>query len=159
MKDLGGEEGAGWTFMSDRQKGLLEAFHTVVPKAEIRFCARHIWANFKLQFSGTQFKDLFWKAARVTTLFDFEVAMESIKFLSEETFMYLDNIPARHWSRHAFTTNCKSNMLLNNLCEIFNAVIREARDKPILTQMQWLRRYMMRRNNEKWEAVQKMSGK
>lgn len=79
--------------------------------------------------------------------------------MSEEAFMYLDNIPVRHWSRHAFTTNCKSNMLLNNLCEIFNAVIREARDKPILTQMQWLRRYMMRRNNEKWEAVQKMSGK
>ncbi|XP_021746186.1 uncharacterized protein LOC110712074 [Chenopodium quinoa] len=31
-------------------------------------------------------------------------------------------------------------MLLNNVCETFNVVIRDARDKPILTQMEWIRR-------------------
>ncbi|XP_021744830.1 uncharacterized protein LOC110710797 [Chenopodium quinoa] len=99
------EMGGGFTYMSDRQKGLLEAFEEVVPFAEKRFCA------------------------------DFEIAMESIRFLSEDAYEYLDNIPAQHWSRHAFSTNCKSNMLLNNMCETFNACIREARDKPILTQI------------------------
>ena len=48
-------------------QGLLEAFAKVVPKAELRFCVRHIWANFKLQFDGTAFKELFWSAARATT--------------------------------------------------------------------------------------------
>lgn len=48
-------------------QGLLQAFNEVVPKADLRFCLRHIWANFKLQFSGTAFKDLFWNAARATT--------------------------------------------------------------------------------------------
>ncbi|XP_021743103.1 uncharacterized protein LOC110709199 [Chenopodium quinoa] len=128
----------------------------VVPYADKRYCVRHIWANFKLQFSGATFKELFWSAARATTLFDFEVAMESIKFLSEEAYEYLAEIPAQHWSRHAFSPFPKSNMLLNNVCENFNAVIKEARDKPILTQMEWLWRYMMRRNHEKWESYQEM---
>ncbi|XP_021730792.1 uncharacterized protein LOC110697723 [Chenopodium quinoa] len=130
MKALKDEErGLGYTFISDRQKGLVEALHQVVPYADTRYC------------------------------FDFEVAMESIRFLSEEDFEYLSDIPAKHWSRHAFSTFPKSNMLLNNICETFNVVMKEARDKPILTQMEWLRRYAMKRNNDKWEAFLKMEGK
>ncbi|XP_021739511.1 uncharacterized protein LOC110705901 [Chenopodium quinoa] len=128
-------EGLRLTFMSDKQKGLLEAFDELVPNAEKRFCVRHIWANFNLQFIGSTFKELFWNAVRATTL----VAMESIKFLSEEAYEYLANISPSHWSRHAF--------------------LIDARDKPILTQMEWLRCYMMKRNCEKWEAVRNMEGK
>ncbi|XP_021736451.1 uncharacterized protein LOC110703001 [Chenopodium quinoa] len=130
------------------------------PKAEKRFCVRHIWTNFKLQFSGATFKELFWNAARATIMFDFEVSMESCKFLSKDAYEYLANIPKQYWSRHAFSPNCKSNMLpLNNVYETFNAIIKDARDKPILTQMEWMRRYMMKRNSKKWEAVLKMEGK
>ncbi|XP_021771768.1 uncharacterized protein LOC110735899 [Chenopodium quinoa] len=97
MKALRDEDrGLGYTFISDRQKGSVEALHQVVPYADTRFCVRHIWANFKLQFSGSTFKELFWSAARATTLFAFEVAMESIRFLSEEAFEYLSDIPAKH---------------------------------------------------------------
>ncbi|XP_021854885.2 uncharacterized protein [Spinacia oleracea] len=160
MKDFdGGSNGVGLTFMSDRQKGLLEAIKTVTPQANNRFCVRHIWANFKLNFTRTLFKDLFWDAARATTFMDFEIAMESIRFLDEDAWSYLDDIQPTHWSRWAFLTDVKSNMLLNNLCETFNAVIKDARDKPILTQMEWMRRYMMKMNNDKWEAAKKMKGR
>ncbi|XP_021747335.1 uncharacterized protein LOC110713178 [Chenopodium quinoa] len=166
VDSIGGkDEGEGLTFMSDRPKGLLEAFENVVPKAETRYCVRHIWSNFKQQFQGSLFKELFWNVARAYTHYynaygqtDFEVAMESINFLSEEAYDYLANIPPQHWSRHAFSPTCKSNMLLNNLCETFNAVIRDARDKPILTQMEWLRRCMMKRTNDKWMAASEWEG-
>ncbi|XP_070028024.1 uncharacterized protein [Nicotiana sylvestris] len=39
------EDGEGVTFMSDMQKGLLEAVSTILPKANHRWCARHIEAN------------------------------------------------------------------------------------------------------------------
>ncbi|XP_021754555.1 uncharacterized protein LOC110719884 [Chenopodium quinoa] len=78
------DQGAGLTIMSDRQKGLIKAMADVIPKAEQRFCVRHIWANFKLNFTGSTFKELFWRAARATTIFEHEIAMESIKFLDEE---------------------------------------------------------------------------
>ncbi|XP_057250588.1 uncharacterized protein LOC130591330 [Beta vulgaris subsp. vulgaris] len=45
------------------------------------------------------------------------------------------------------------------MCETFNAVIKEARDKPVLTMMEWLRRYLMKRNYEKWQGVQSYEGK
>ncbi|XP_074297667.1 uncharacterized protein LOC141628419 [Silene latifolia] len=46
-------------------------------------------------------------------------------------------------------------MLLNNLCETFNAVLKDARDKPILTLMEWIRRYVMKMTCEKREGLQK----
>ncbi|XP_057520246.1 uncharacterized protein LOC130800674 [Amaranthus tricolor] len=67
------------TFMSDRQKGLIDALKNVVPQAEVRFCCRHIWENFKKQFSGELFRHLFWKAARATTSYHFQQHMTAIK--------------------------------------------------------------------------------
>ncbi|KAH9623644.1 hypothetical protein KSS87_021988 [Heliosperma pusillum] len=152
-------EGEGMTFMSDRQKGLIDALRMVVPKAETRYCARHIWANFKLSYGGKLYKESFWNAVRATTKADFDGHMEGIKFLSYDAWAYLNVIPVEHWSRHAFQTHCKSNMLLNNLCETFNAVLKDARDKPILTQMEWIRRYVMKRTCEKREGLQKYEGR
>ncbi|XP_074282664.1 uncharacterized protein LOC141607204 [Silene latifolia] len=97
MEDLGMEAGLGITIMSDRQKGIREAFNVVTPKAHIRFCVRHIWANFKVQFPGILFKEAFWKAARVSK--------------------------------------------------------EEVRDKPILTMMDWMRRYVMKKHYEKRQGV------
>ncbi|XP_021747710.1 ATP-dependent DNA helicase PIF1-like [Chenopodium quinoa] len=89
-----------------RVLGLLEAFEAVVSKAELS----------------------------LGELFEFEVAMESINFLDEKAYQWMSNIAPHHWSRHAFSTNYKSNML-NNMCETFIVVIRDARDKLIPTQM------------------------
>ncbi|XP_074296407.1 uncharacterized protein LOC141626588 [Silene latifolia] len=85
--------------------------------------------------------------------------MIGIKYLSDRAHKYLDDIGASHWSRHAFNTSCKSNMLTNNMCESFNSVLREVRDKPVLTMMEWMRRYVMKRHYEKREGVKKYEGK
>ncbi|KAK4400665.1 hypothetical protein Sango_1172600 [Sesamum angolense] len=45
-----------WTFMSDRQKGLMETINEVIPHAIHRKCVRHIFANFKHQFAGASLK-------------------------------------------------------------------------------------------------------
>ncbi|XP_074321758.1 uncharacterized protein LOC141658929 [Silene latifolia] len=158
VEDLGKEDGDGLTFMSDRQKGLLDAFKVVTPKAELRFCVRHIWANFKLQFTGQVYKEAFWSAARCTTKAQFKRNMEGMKFLSQAAYDYLTAIPLQHWSRHAFSPNCKSNMLLNNMCESFNATLKDARDKPILTHMEWIRRYVMKRHCQKREGLKTWEG-
>lgn len=41
--------------------------------------------------------------------------------------------PPLTWSRHAFDTVCKFKLLLNNMCESFNHVLKPARGKAILT--------------------------
>lgn len=85
--------------------------------------------------------------------------LECIRFLSEDAYQYLRDINPEQWSRHAFSITAKSNMVTNNMCETFNAVIKEARDKPVLTCFEWIRRYVMTRDNVKWDEVQKQSGK
>ncbi|XP_021750443.1 uncharacterized protein LOC110716118 [Chenopodium quinoa] len=159
IKDIDKPRGKGLTLMSDRKMGLLEAFAVVVPDAKIRFCVRHIWANFKLKLGGEAFKEYFWKSARSTTRANYEVNMLKIKELSEDAFYYLASIPPRHWVKYAFSTFSKSDMLLNNICESFNAVLKEARDKPIITCLEWIRRYVMKRNTLKWEGVQSHEGR
>ena len=46
IKDLEiNDNGAGWVFISDQQKGLINAMKDYLPNAEHRMCARHIYAN------------------------------------------------------------------------------------------------------------------
>ncbi|KAL2895353.1 StAR-related lipid transfer protein 8 [Bienertia sinuspersici] len=96
------------TYMSDRQKGLLDAFNTVMPAAETRYCCRHIWSNFKQKFPGTVYKEHFWKATRSTTEHHFKQHMQHIKDLNADAYNYLQAIPAAHWSRHKFSSSSKS---------------------------------------------------
>ena len=50
-------------------------------------------------------------------------------------------------------------MLLNNCCESFNNVLRECRDKPILSMMEWIRTYVMKRAFTKRKGLKKYEGK
>ncbi|KAG5585203.1 hypothetical protein H5410_045637 [Solanum commersonii] len=53
-----------------------------------------------------------------------------------------------------FSSNAKSDMLLNNVCEVYNIMILDARDKPVLTLLEKLRYLLMARmlaNREKAE--------
>ncbi|XP_021716535.1 uncharacterized protein LOC110684387 [Chenopodium quinoa] len=97
-------ENENLTYMSDRQKGLLDAFSSVVPNVDIRFCCRHIWSNFKTKFPGEIYREHFWKAARASTKHHFQQQMEAIKLINIDAHKYLESIPVSSWSRHAFTT-------------------------------------------------------
>lgn len=84
--------------------------------------------------------------------------MNEIKKISVEAYDYLATIPAKHWSRHAFLTRSHSGMLLNNCCESFNNVLREARGKRIISLMEWIRRYVMQRSAAKREGLANFEG-
>ncbi|KAI8535722.1 hypothetical protein RHMOL_Rhmol10G0195600 [Rhododendron molle] len=65
---IGRPEEKEWTFISDRQKGLVETFNQMLPSVDHRFCVRHMYANFKLLYKGKDLKDLLWAAARSYTV-------------------------------------------------------------------------------------------
>ena len=44
-----------------------------------------------------------------------------------------------------FSGRAVSDMLLNNLCEVFNSKLIEGRDKPLITCLEYIREYMMKR--------------
>ncbi|KAM3199971.1 hypothetical protein P3L10_032331 [Capsicum annuum] len=66
-----------WTFISDKQKGLIPTFDEIMPDVTHRFCVRHLHNNFKTEgFGGQTLKDALWKAARATTEPKFSKHME-----------------------------------------------------------------------------------
>ncbi|XP_073119518.1 uncharacterized protein [Henckelia pumila] len=82
--DLNIEKDYEWTFMSDKQKGLVQAINEVFPSADHRFCVRHLHENFKRAgFRGQAFKIALWNCAMATTVNEFGRRMEILKELDK----------------------------------------------------------------------------
>ncbi|KAL6558924.1 hypothetical protein OROMI_019274 [Orobanche minor] len=132
--DLGLEERSKWTFMSDKQKGLLNAFQTMFEGSEIRHCLRHMHTNFKSGgFRGDAFKHALWNCGKALTVPQFERRMEEMGKVDPKALEWLSNKPAKHWSRSHFRTYPQCDILLNNMCESYNKMILDARSLPILS--------------------------
>ncbi|XP_061993462.1 uncharacterized protein LOC133711345 [Rosa rugosa] len=89
VKDLNIRDEGGWTFISDKQKGLLPAFEEIVPLADLRFCVRHLWTNFIKLFPGKVMKDQFWACAKATTINYFTKEMILMKLLDLGAYDWL----------------------------------------------------------------------
>ncbi|GJW73224.1 zf-CCHC domain-containing protein [Tanacetum coccineum] len=109
FNDLGIVAGEGLTFISDQHKGIIEAAKEVMPLAEHRQCARHIYANFRKKFTGVQYRNLFWKAAKATYPAKFEQVMKEIKDISNDAHKYL-------MDRHP--ENARRKLIINMLEDI-----------------------------------------
>lgn len=49
-------------------------------------------------------------------------------------------------------------MILNNLCETFNGKLNEGRDKPIITCLEFIREYLMKKIVNVEKAIGKCTG-
>ncbi|CAM8962411.1 unnamed protein product [Rhodiola kirilowii] len=84
--------------------------------------------------------------------------MEFLKELDRDAFAYLEKLDKTTWCRHAFKYYALSDSLCSNISECFNAFIKNARDQPIISCLETIRKLLMRRFNEKFERMQKYEG-
>ncbi|XP_073353557.1 uncharacterized protein [Aegilops tauschii subsp. strangulata] len=150
----GGEVGqfGPYTIMSDRQKGLLNA---VFPNCNQRFCLRHLYANFQnAGFRGEDLKKFMDNASYAYNEHKFNIAMNGLRAESEEAWEWLPAIPKKTWARHGFYTNCKTDLVVNNLSEVFNKYILDVRRKPIRTMCDGIKDKQMVRwhRNREWKG-------
>ncbi|XP_061989340.1 uncharacterized protein LOC133707897 [Rosa rugosa] len=156
VEDLELDHGPKYVFMSDKQKGLLDAVEQMVPGSEHRHCVRDLHNNFKKKNPGIELKNLLWAVARDTLMVWYNKHMNEMLEASSAAVKWLaDHDGPEHWSRSHFTEHCKCDMLLNNTNECWNSVIAECRDKPILVMFEWLRQNMMIRLNNRRVAGMK----
>ncbi|KAK4400731.1 hypothetical protein Sango_1179200 [Sesamum angolense] len=154
--DLNVEECGPITFMSDKQKGLVGALQELFRNAEHRFCVRHLHSNVKnYGFRGLTLKNILWKAARATTVNEFTRRMQEMKDLDEGAFAWFNDKNHKEWSRSHFSCYPRCDILLNNACESFNSNILEARDKPILSMLEWIMEYLMQRLQQNRDRAKK----
>ncbi|KAH0639298.1 hypothetical protein KY285_035884 [Solanum tuberosum] len=147
IADLNLGTGEGLTVMSDMQKGLIPVLSELLPNAEKRMCARHIWSNWHVNWKGEERRKQFWRCSKASfeVKFGEEVhAMSKLgkKEITEDVLHY----DPRNWSRAFFQTHSKCDVVENNMCETFNSWILAARHKSIITMLEDIRHKMMNRH-------------
>ncbi|CAI9303910.1 unnamed protein product [Lactuca saligna] len=125
--------------------GLIEAVKELLPYVEHKQCARHIFQNLQKRFTGAIYHTLFWRASKATTEHAFKVLMKEIETLNPEAHQYLMEKDPKTWSRAFFQIGRCCDAVENGFSESFNAVIVDARKKPIITMLEEIRLYMMDR--------------
>nr|KAJ0196704.1 hypothetical protein LSAT_V11C700367790 [Lactuca sativa] len=158
VEDLDLYSNSNFTFISDRQKGLLPAIEQLFPNAEHKFCIRHIYQNMRKLFMTTEYKEYFWRCATATTIPEFEAVMVELRNYDIEAYQWLLKIPPHHWARIHFLGRTISDMLLNNLCEVFNSKHVKGRDKPIISCLEFIREYLMKRVCNVMKVLNKCQG-
>nr|GEX80189.1 hypothetical protein [Tanacetum cinerariifolium] len=116
---------SNFTFISDRQKGIILAVKTVYPSSKHRYFLRHIHENIKQRWCGQAYKDLLRRAASAINVKDFEKCMLELKTMNPKAHEWLNKIPAEHWARSHFSVG--------------------GRDKPVITLLEYIREYCMKR--------------
>ncbi|GKC52697.1 hypothetical protein Tco_1075442 [Tanacetum coccineum] len=67
------------------------------------------------------------KTSSATNVRDFEKCMLELKTMNPKAHEWLNKIPAEHWAKSHFSGRAKSDLLVNNICEVFNGKIVRVR--------------------------------
>ncbi|XP_072090669.1 uncharacterized protein [Arachis hypogaea] len=139
--------------------GLIPAVQEIYPNANHRFCAMHIWQNFRKKWSDLQLKMCMWSCAKATTTQDFNAAMEKLKRINVGAWEYLHKISPKQWSRAHFSEYPKLDNYTNNNCEVFNAKVKKMRGKSIITMLEEVRCYVIRIMARNKKALVRYNGR
>ncbi|KAK4833578.1 hypothetical protein QYF36_007516 [Acer negundo] len=83
--------------------------------------------------------------------------MEKMKTESLLAYNWLAGKDANNWLRAFFKDTVLCDIVCNNMCEVFNAAIIAAQDKPVITMMEMIRNYLMTRLVRKMTELEKLS--
>jgi hypothetical protein len=142
IKDLNiNNSGDGWVFISDQQKGLINAMKEFLPKAEHRMCARHIYANWRKKHRAHEWQKKLWAVAKASNQQDFNYYRANLAQETPEGAKDMMRTEPVHWARAFFPVGSKCESIDNNLSESFNHAIVDARFYPIISMQEKIRYY------------------
>ncbi|XP_026450702.1 uncharacterized protein LOC113350798 [Papaver somniferum] len=120
------------TFISDRQKGLLEAVPKVFPGTRVRYCFRHLYKNFKKYYKAPTLHISLWNACKAYKVKHFQEHFDSICKENADAGECLRKEDPSTWSRVYFDPISCCEHMNNNFSESFNSMASNMRDKPII---------------------------
>ncbi|GJR18357.1 mutator type transposase [Tanacetum coccineum] len=109
--------------------GLIQAIASVFLSTKHKYCVRHIHENMKSQFKGGVYREMLWNAAKTTSVGEFNKKMAELKLFNSA----------------AYDCRAKCDLLLNNIREVFNRQLVDGGDQPIITCLEYIKEYLMKR--------------
>ncbi|KAL0228550.1 hypothetical protein RCL1_004693 [Eukaryota sp. TZLM3-RCL] len=119
------------TFISDRQKGLIDAVATHFGSIPHAYCIRHLSENLLKKCRKKDVVNLLWKAAGTTDLEEYTNCIQKIHSLSESAYQYLQQIERRNWTTLHFTGK-RYGHLTSNIAESLNSWLKSLRGMPLI---------------------------
>ncbi|XP_022748623.1 uncharacterized protein LOC111298164 [Durio zibethinus] len=118
------------TFLSDGQKGIVDAVRRKFPNSYHALCMHHLSESICREFKNSRLVHLLWKAAYATTTIAFKEKMAEIEEVSPEAAKWIQQFPPSHWALVYFEGKRYGHLSSN--IEEFNRWILEARELPII---------------------------
>ncbi|XP_048626905.1 uncharacterized protein LOC106349583 [Brassica napus] len=112
------------------------------PEAKHCACILHLKRNIKTYSKDKNLGFLVAKAGRAYRLADFYKIFNEIKHVNASCAYYLIGIGFEHWA-HSHFPGRRYNIMTSNIAESWNAVLREAREYPMLALVEFIRAKLM----------------
>ncbi|XP_048619968.1 uncharacterized protein LOC106363993 [Brassica napus] len=129
-------------FVSDRHASIYYGLAKVYPEARHCACILHLKRNIRTYYKDKNLGFLVAKAGRAYRLADFYKIFNEIKCVNASCADYLIGIGFEHWARSHFPGR-RYNIMTSKVAESWNAVLREAREYPILALVEFIRAKLM----------------
>ena len=130
----------GLCLISDRHPGIITDVNDThsgwtEPNAYHRFCMRHLASNFNTRFKDKTLKDLLCRAAMESKVKKFRTHMDTIGRINVDARNWLEQIPLEKWALSHDGVR-RYEIMTINMSEVFNGVLKGARNLPITTLVQ-----------------------
>lgn len=145
------------TFVSDRGKGLLNAFRKIFPNNPHLYCYKHLQDNLKARLVGkgksklvNDVQDAFFKCAYSSSEIEYHHNLKDLRNLGGANLIddFLRDMPVERWCR-AFDTGSRFGVMANGMAESFNKWIIIERLMPAYTLLEELRLKQMEMISER----------
>ena len=100
------------------------------PNACHRFCMRYLASNFNIKFKDKTLKDLTCRATMESKVKKFIYHMDTIARINVEARNWLEQIPLEKWAL-SHDGGRRYEIMTTNMSEVFNSVLKGARNLPI----------------------------
>jgi hypothetical protein len=131
------------TFVSDRQKGLLESVEQVFPGSPHGYCLRHLYENLHKNYKHPDLQRFLYQAARAKTEQEYKNKIDQMRGINSDAVNWLlAHATPNHWCEYYFPGR-RYGHITSNIAESINAWLLEAREKPIIAMLEQIRHQLM----------------
>ncbi|XP_057251731.1 uncharacterized protein LOC104908513 [Beta vulgaris subsp. vulgaris] len=152
--DLG--DGTGLAIVSDEHLAILHAVAIVLPMAEHRHCARHVFAHWHKHFRGDDMKLKFWRIAKSYSMADYNESLDELEKENSDAAASFRAYNPYCFCRAFMSDEIRSDAITNNMAETFNGYIVNARTKHLIYMLEDIRVALMQRlvtKDKKWRSL------
>lgn len=128
-------------FVSDRKSSIPKAVLKVFLGAKHGVCIQHLLGNLRTQFKHPSVPMFFNRCARAYKLSDFKREMNKMEQVAPGIRAYLSDANYEKWARGHFRRR-RYNIMTTNISESLNAVLKDARDLPIVPLIEYIRKML-----------------